>query len=101
MAPLISGDVVERLVEDRKRDAARRVKVNRARERLPGFVDAAAAFVEKSAAVAIDDDSVWIGEHHGFGFTAAWIDGLDVHTAPVARRFRSRRDGHRDALRPC
>ncbi len=52
------GDVVEPAVEDRVNLAAGRVEMNVPRKALPGFVDEAPAFIEKTPAIAVDDDAI-------------------------------------------
>ena len=54
-------------------------------ENLPCLVHEAAAFVEETAPVLVDDDPVRIHQHDRRGMLAARIDRLDMHAVPVAR----------------
>ena len=58
--------------------------MNVAGEPFPGLMHKAAAFIEESATILIDDHSIRVDKNDRRGALAPGIDWLRVHAAPVA-----------------
>ena len=95
---LIVGDLQQAAIQDRVGDRAGRLELDVARERFPGLVHEARAFVEEAAAIAIDHDAIGIDEHDRRGVLRTRIDRLGMHAVPVAGAVGAERERHADAL---
>ena len=68
------------------------------RERLPGLVDKARAFVEEAAPITVHHDAIGVEQHDRRLVLRARIDRLDVHAVRLAGQVGAERLRHADAV---
>ncbi len=67
-------------------------------ESLPGLVHEPATFIQKTAPILVDDNSVGIDQNHRRGLPAARVDRLDVHAVPIAGDGCTEINGHDNTI---